>query len=145
LLFIHNLTLKIKRLRLMLQKIIFKKLFFINVYLTSHNFDVKFKIETRKFYFPLRSRCMLLLLIWAITHVIRTMLSAEGWSWCPEGLFPCSSASRLSIYSIAFRNISTFGKRWLGLLLVLLLSTSKASLTCNRNSLINHTRRRLCE
>jgi len=66
-----------------------------------------------------------------IYRVIPTMPSTEGWSWWPEGRFPCSNASRLSMYSMAFRNISTFGKRWLGLLLVRLFSTSKASLTCN--------------
>jgi len=70
-------------------------------------------------------------------RVIPTMPSTEGWSWWPEGRFPCNNASRLSMYSIAFRSISTFGKRWLGLLLVRLFSTSKASLTCNASRIIN--------
>lgn len=44
-------------------------------------------------------------------------------------LFTCRRSSRLSMYSIAFRRISTFGSRWLGFVLVRRFSTSKASFT----------------
>lgn len=41
----------------------------------------------------------------------------------------CNKSSRLSMYSIAFRSISTLGSRWLGFVLVRLLRTSNASFT----------------
>lgn len=44
--------------------------------------------------------------------------------------FTCSKSSRLSMYSMAFLSISTFGSRWFGFVLVLLLRTSNASFTC---------------
>ena len=46
-----------------------------------------------------------------------------------------SMSSRFSMYSIAFRSISTLGKRWLGLGQVRFLSVSKASFTFRRRRL----------
>lgn len=47
-----------------------------------------------------------------------------------DSALTCNKSSRLSMYSMAFLSISTFGSRWFGFVLVRLLRTSNASFTC---------------